>query len=134
MLKDFKFLFQKKPSYIIFWIEQLCNFTSEKFFNYFKNKKKRENLSLIEIEKISKNLDHLKYITLAGGEPMIRNDVFDIIKIFHKNNSLQMLNIVTNGWFVDKIKNLATKIIKELPDLHINFGISVDGMENKRFF
>ena len=45
-----------------------------------------------------------------------------------------MLNIVTNGWFVDKIKNLATKVIKELPDLHINFGISVDGMENKHDF
>lgn len=134
MLQDFRFLFQKKPSYLIFWIEQLCNFTCEHCFNYLENKKKRENLSLTEIEKISKNLDHLKYITLAGGEPMIRNDVYDIIKIFHKNNSLQMLNIVTNGWFVDKIKNLATKIIKELPDLHINFGISIDGMENKHDF
>tara|TARA_B100000965_G_scaffold405891_1_gene441745 strand:+ start:4951 stop:6012 length:1062 start_codon:yes stop_codon:yes gene_type:complete len=134
MYKDFKFLFQKKPSYIIFWIEQLCNFTCEHCFNYLENKKKRNNLTLDEIEKISKNLDHLKYVTLAGGEPMIRNDVFDIIKIFHKNNGLQMLNIVTNGWFIEKIKNLANKVIKELPDLHINFGISIDGLEEKHDF
>ena len=43
---------------------------------------------------------------------MIRNDVFDIIKIFHKNNSLQMLNIVTNGWFVDKMNNIFNKSYK----------------------
>ncbi len=134
MYKDFKFLFQKKPSYIIFWIEQLCNFTCEHCFNYLENKKKRNNLSLDEIDKISKNLDHLKYVTLAGGEPMIRNDVFDIIKIFHKNNGLQMLNIVTNGWFVEKIKDLTNRVIKELPDLHINFGISIDGLEEKHDF
>ena len=71
----------------------MCNFTCEHCFNYIENKKRRNNLSLEEIEKISKNLGHLKYVTLAGGEPMIRNDVFEIIKIFKKNNGLQMVNI-----------------------------------------
>lgn len=134
MLKDFKFLFQKKPSYIIFWIEQLCNFTCEHCFNYIENQKKRNNLTLDEINKISNNLDHIKYITLAGGEPMIRNDIFEIIKIFKKNNDLQMLNIVTNGWFVERIKNLAKEVLSQMPDLSINFGISIDGLEDKHDF
>lgn len=134
MYKDFKFLFEKKPSYLIFWIEQLCNFTCEHCFNYIENKKRRNNLSLDEIDKISKNLGHLKYITLAGGEPMIRNDVFDIINIFKKNNDLQMVNIVTNGWFVKKIKDLANEVLDKIPDLSINFGISIDGLEEKHDF
>ena len=129
MINDFKFLFQKSPSYIIFWIEQLCNFTCEHCFNYLENQKKRNNLSIEEIDKVSKNLKHIKYLTLAGGEPMIRKDIFEIIKIFHKNNGLQMLNIVTNAWFVDRIKTLVERVLKEIPDLHINIGISVDGLE-----
>ncbi len=129
MIKDFKFLFQKSPSYIIFWIEQLCNFTCEHCFNYIENQKVRNNLSIEEIDKVSKNLKHIKYLTLAGGEPMIRKDIFEIIKIFHKNNGLQMLNIVTNGWFVERIKILIERVLKEIPDLHINIGISVDGLE-----
>ena len=36
----------------------------------------------MKLKKISKNLGHIKYITFAGGEPMIRNDVFEIINIF----------------------------------------------------
>jgi len=134
MYRDFKFLFQKQPSYIIFWIEQLCNFTCEHCFNYIENTKKQNNLTLDEINKISKNLGHLKYVTLAGGEPMIRNDVFEIINIFKKNNDLQMVNIVTNAWFVDKIKNLTKRVLSELPDLHINFGISIDGLETEHDF
>ena len=134
MIKDFKFLFETKPTYLIFWIEQLCNFTCEHCFNYLENKKKRNNLNLDEIEKISKNLGHIKYITLAGGEPMIRNDVFEIINIFKKNNDLHMVNIVTNGWFVDKIEKLSNEVLDKIPDLHINFGISIDGLEEKHDF
>ena len=91
-------------------------------------------MNLDEIEKISKNLGHIKYITLAGGEPMIRNDVFEIINIFKKNNDLHMVNIVTNGWFVDKIEKLSNEVLDKIPDLHINFGISIDGLEEKHDF
>ena len=79
MINDFKFLFQKSPSYIIFWIEQLCNFTCEHCFNYLENQKKRNNLSIEEIDKVSKNLKHIKYLTLAGGEPMIRKDILNYV-------------------------------------------------------
>ena len=72
-------------------------------------------MNLDEIEKISKNLGHIKYITLAGGEPMIRNDVFEIINIFKKNNDLHMVNIVTNGWFVDKIEKLSNEVLDKIP-------------------
>ena len=65
---------------------------------------------------------------------MIRNDIFEIINIFKKNNDLQMVNIVTNGWFVGKIKDLANEVTEKLPDLSINFGISIDGLEDKHDF
>ena len=45
-----------------------------------------------------------------------------------------MVNIVTNGWFVDKIEKLSNEVLDKIPDLHINFGISIDGLEEKHDF
>ena len=42
----------------------------------------RTELSLAEIEEISKHLSSLVYLVLAGGEPFLRTDLIDIISAF----------------------------------------------------
>ena len=45
-----KFLFEQKPSYLIFWVAQGCNFTCDHCFNYLENKEKK--VELIRVKEI----------------------------------------------------------------------------------
>ncbi len=58
-------------------------------------------LSLADIRQIGRQLRRLGtlIISLAGGEPLIREDLCDIIKILNEENHFPIL--ITNGWFVD---------------------------------
>jgi MoaA/NifB/PqqE/SkfB family radical SAM enzyme len=59
-------------------------------------------LSLEEIRLIGTKLNRLGtlIISLAGGEPLIRGDILDIISILRSTNHFPIL--ITNGWFVDE--------------------------------
>jgi MoaA/NifB/PqqE/SkfB family radical SAM enzyme len=124
---ELKFLFDRGPSYFVFWVTQNCNFTCDHCFNYLENKKKNRDLSLEEIERISKNLGRLKYITFAGGEPFLRKDLHEVAGIFHRNNELQILNVVTNGWFTDRVVEFAKSVLKSCPGLSLAISCSLDG-------
>ena len=131
MLADFKFLIQKSPSYLIFWVAQTCNFTCDHCFNYLENQKKKKELTLEEIDKFSKNLDHLKYVTFAGGEPLIRRDLSEILEILFLENGLEIANVVTNGWFTERTVEFAERVLKKCPGLHLSINISIDGFREQ---
>ncbi len=128
MFNSFKFLWNSTPPYLIYWVTQNCNFTCDHCFNYIENQKSNFDLSLEEVERFSSNLKHLKYVTLAGGEPMIRKDLAQIAEIFYRNNGLQMLNVVTNGWFTDRIVLFAQTVLARCPQLSIAINVSIDGL------
>lgn len=63
---------------------------------------KSHELSLDDIRLIGKKLNHFGslIISLAGGEPLIREDLSEIITILNQSNHFPIL--ITNGWFVDE--------------------------------
>ncbi len=65
----------------------------------------------------------MKRINITGGEPLLRRDLADIISILNKKTS--RLEISTNGYFTDRI----TEIAKKFPDITIR--ISVEGLPQK---
>lgn len=69
-----------------------------------------DELSLNDIRFIGRKLNRLGtlIISLAGGEPLIRRDVFDIITALNRANHFPIL--ITNGWFVNE--DLAKDILR----------------------
>lgn len=61
-----------------------------------------EELSLKDIRMIGRKLNKLGtlIISLAGGEPLMRRDLYDVIRILNEENHFPIL--ITNGWFVDE--------------------------------
>ena len=55
-----------------------------------------------DIRLIGRKLNQLGtlIISLAGGEPLIRSDIYDIITALNAANHFPIL--ITNGWFVDE--------------------------------
>ncbi len=129
MTGPFNFLISRHPVYLIYWVTRACNFSCSHCFNHQRNNRPGTDLTLPEIRRVSANMGHIKYLTLAGGEPLLREDLPDIASIFCTNNDVHMLNLVTNGWYSEAAEKVVSDILKHCPDVHLSVGVSVDGPE-----
>jgi len=115
------------PNYLIFHVTSICNSKCITCFNW-KNLNKKDELTLAEIEKISKHMTHIEYLTLGGGEPFLRKDLSEICKVFYTNNSVRAFSIPTNGLSPDVVKKTTEEILKGCPDALVRVSLSIDGI------
>jgi len=115
------------PNYVIFHVTSICNSKCITCFNW-KNLNKKDELTLAEIEKISKHMTHIEYLTLGGGEPFLRKDLSEICKVFYTNNSVRAFSIPTNGLSPDVIRSTTEEILIGCPDALVRVSLSIDGI------
>ena len=104
LLKD---KFGRKFPYIRLSITDVCNFKCGYCLpNGFKIDKSdnRTFLSLEEIKRLAKGLSELgvSKIRLTGGEPTIRKDFYEIVKVIKNSSGINKTVITTNGYKLDK--------------------------------
>jgi len=126
VLDKLKFLVSDVPSYMIFWVTQNCNARCAFCFNFEENLKKNHDLTVAEVERIADRFPHIKYLTLAGGEPTLREDLPEIARAFVERSGLQMCTIVTNGFKWRRTLEAADEICTRHPHLGLNIGVSID--------
>jgi len=107
ILKD---SFGRKFPYIRLSISDVCNFKCGYCLPDGYKIDKSDNRTFINIEEIrrlAKALSELgvSKIRLTGGEPKVRKDFFEIVKILKKNSGIKKTVITTNGYRLDKIAN-----------------------------
>ncbi len=116
MIAYSKYLFKKRnvlPIHLILEATSACNARCVTCFNWQKTDYKTEKrLSLEQLEKISLSLDNLLWFSLTGGEPFLREDLTDIIKIFIKNNNPEHITIPTNCLLPNRIADACEQILK----------------------
>ena len=131
-MKILKDSFGRKFPYIRLSISDVCNFKCGYCLPDGYKIDKSDNRSFInteEIGRLAKALSELgvSKIRLTGGEPTIRKDFFEIIKIIKENSGIKKTVITTNGYRLDKIAN----DIKNSGLDGIN--ISIDSLDSKTF-
>ncbi len=119
-----------KWGYFIFFITSRCNSRCQHCF-YWKNLNKKDDLTLEEITKITKNAGKIQVLLLSGGEPFLREDLFEIIKLFIKNNDVKVVSIPTNGIDTAKIIKNTERLVKKFPDITFSVNPSVDNLGDK---
>ena len=129
ILKD---SFGRKFPYIRLSISDVCNFKCGYCLPDGYKIDKSDNRTFIntgEIKRLAKALSELgvSKIRLTGGEPTIRKDFFEIVKIIKENSGIKKTVITTNGYKLDKIAN----DIKNSGLDGIN--ISIDSLDPKTF-
>ena len=107
ILKD---SFGRKFPYIRLSISDVCNFKCGYCLpDGYKidRSDNRKFLNIEEIGRLAKALSELgvSKIRLTGGEPTVRKDFFEIIKIIKENSGIKKTVITTNGYRLDKIAN-----------------------------
>lgn len=120
----------RKISRLFFFVTSKCNANCDFCFNKYRIKEKKttieEHLSLNEIKLLTKQIKRLPYLTITGGEPFLRNDLFEIVSSFYCNCNLQWLTITTNGSLTESIIEQTKKIVRDCPDLLVTIQVSLD--------
>jgi len=94
-------------------------------------KQKVSDLSLHQWKKILTSVGSSPiWITISGGEPFIRPDITEIIKIIAKKNKPKIITIATNGILSEKIYQDVKQILSFYHGKLI-INISVDGVGGK---
>ena len=117
------------PSYFIFFPTSRCNLSCSHCFYHDSLNKRFNELTLDEIDTFSKTMDPLLTLALTGGEPYLRHDLDQIARIFYNNTRVPILNIPSNGWYLEKMDRQIRNIMKWCPEIYLNQMISIDGLE-----
>ncbi len=129
MLKD---SFGRTFPYIRLSVTDVCNFKCgyclPNGYQIDKNDKTKF-LNLNEIKRLAKCFSELgvRKIRITGGEPTVRKDFYEIIKILKFEAGIKKVVITTNGYHLDKKAKL-------LADSGLNgINISIDSLNNEIF-
>ncbi len=129
-----KTLFFKKgssPLYLVLFVTDRCNAKCKHCLlaDGVHQPDKGSELTLDEFEKLSTSMDQLLFLLPTGGEPFIRDDLGEIIKIFYRNNRVRNIGVPTNGFFTEKIIQTTKDILTSCPELDFGIDVSIDGIK-----
>jgi MoaA/NifB/PqqE/SkfB family radical SAM enzyme len=127
------------PVYLVYFISDICNAKCKHCLladgahpNWEKPSLAltKQQLSLEEIDKVSASLGKgsLMFLLPTGGEPFLRKDIGEVIKIFHKNTGVPNVGIPTNGSMTARTVSIVTDVLKSCPGLDLHIDVSLDGV------
>lgn len=123
-----KLFFHDGPLFLTFFITSKCNAYCKHCFYWRNAGIIQDELTLEEIEKISKSIPPFTKLLLSGGEPFLREDIDKICGIFYSNNMVRQITIPTNGILSEIIYTKMSKIVNFCKNAHVQIQISIDGL------
>jgi MoaA/NifB/PqqE/SkfB family radical SAM enzyme len=116
------------PSYLILYVNNICQLRCDMCFYWDAMQVKTEQLSLDEITRLSKSLPNLFQLTLTGGEPTLSEDLPKIPGIFSKYSNLSKCTIVTNAMLADRTKDYVSEMTEQNPEVDFRISVSIDAI------
>lgn len=125
------FLQPQEVNYLILYVTSICNQKcSFCFYADSLNADWGHGLSLDQLEKVSKSLPNCIHITMTGGEPFVRKDLPEIVKLFCTNSKTINITFPTNGSLPVQIEKMLVRILKENPGCVFRVALSIDGLSD----
>ena len=118
---------RRTPPFLIVFINSICNLTCEHCF-YWRNLNRRDDLTLPEFERLSRELGDFENLNLSGGEPFLRPEFAEIVSLFLTNNAVKEVYVPTNGYYTSRTEEHVLKVLRS-PSLRLlACELSLDGM------
>ena len=119
------------PNHLVFFVTNKCNLQCSHCFYIDELNSKTRELDIDEIRTIASSLKgKISQLVLTGGEVFLREDLADIVKVFEEFAGIKSVNMLTSGFFPNKIEKTVQKILNET-SLTLYFQISIDGIKEK---
>lgn len=129
-LKQIPKLFFKNnttPLQLIFFVTNKCNARCAHCFYWDElNNPAKKELSLEEVQKMSKSMGDLLILYLGGGEPFLRKDLPEIAQTFYENNNTRLVGIPTNAFLPELMLPSIDRMCTLCPNANILINVSID--------
>jgi len=121
------------PVLVNFLVTRRCN-SRCLMCSIWKTGNRKEEMSLSEIDRIfsSRLFKALDYISLAGGEPFLRDDIADIAStVYSRCDKLNGMSIFTNGFLTGLIEKRLIEVLNGIDTDRLKeflVSVSIDGI------
>lgn len=122
-----KLVRRRKLEGVFLFVTSRCNSKCRTCF-YAQEKQTGADLTFDEIRRLSETAPTFDKLWLSGGEPFLREDLVDLIALFHKNNGIQSINLPTNGLLGERIEAEVARLLDVCPTLTVHLNYSLDGL------
>lgn len=111
-----------------FFVTSRCNARCPFCFYWQDRHTKRDELTLAEIEKVSRSMGDLLWLLFSGGEIFMRQDLPQIAATFYRNNHPVIITLPTNGFAPNLIIPKTEEILNLCPESAVVVKVSLDGV------
>jgi MoaA/NifB/PqqE/SkfB family radical SAM enzyme len=118
------------PLVLTFSVTNRCNSRCKTCNIWKASSRDSEELSLDEIKLIFTSMDKLYFLNISGGEPFLREDLVETIRLAKKYLSPNLVHIPSNGLAVDLIERRVKEILEVLSGSKtmLTIKLSLDGV------
>jgi MoaA/NifB/PqqE/SkfB family radical SAM enzyme len=117
------------PIYFVYFVTDFCNARCKHcLLSAHDPAHKSAELTIDEIERVSSSMDDMLFFTPTGGEPFLRRDLAEIVRIFHRNNHAANVGIPTNGSLTSRVVDTTRDMLDTCPGLDLHIDVSIDGV------
>lgn len=123
---------KRTPFVYSFLVTNVCQLRCRHcFYTKTLDNKSIRLLTIDEYRKASKSMDKFEGALFSGGEPFVRRDLHEIIKIFYKNNKMKWACCITNGIDKKEILQQVQEILSYCRNMSYYVCVSIDGFREQ---
>jgi len=112
---------------LFLFVTSRCNSLCRTCF-YFDKLNSPDDLTFDQIARISATAPPFRKLWISGGEPVMREELGEIVELFVRQNGIRNLNLPTNGLLPKKIFRTVDYLLERCPELSIDLNFSLDGL------
>lgn len=119
--------------FLILYVTNRCNFRCKFCFYSEEIEKgiKSDELTVSELDQISKSIGPLLQLSLTGGEPFLRKELADITTLFLDKTNAKYITIPTNASMPERMLRYLQDILPRYPDNYFRVTFSIEGIESE---
>ncbi len=117
--------------YLVLHVTSQCNARCRMCFNWdgMRARAKEESHSVSELVKLARSMRQLPQLTCSGGEPLLREDLPEIVQAFYEHSGTRFFSIPTNALRPDRVASMAEHFVNHCPDGFLNFCLPFHGVD-----
>ena len=111
---------------LILFVTNRCNLKCY-FCCYKDSLNSTKDIPFEAFEKMARSIPRLKSLLVSGGEPYIREDLYDIVSLFVKHCGARFISVPNNGFFTDRVLTQTQKFLDREKHAFLTLLFSIDG-------